>query len=127
MSSRAIRIVVPAEAEHIPLLRTAVSGVAARHGFTLEEMDDLRMGVEEAAVLLLRQSNGEPITLELALLDDRIDATVSTVTAGEGPAVDPQSFSWRILSSLADEVHTEHDGPTARIVLTKRPTQSLSA
>ena len=127
MTSRTIRIVVPAEAGHMPLLRTAVAGVAARHGFTLEEMDDLRMGVEEAAVLLLRQSNGEPITLELELLDDRVDAAVSTLTTSEAPAVDPESFSWRILSSLADEVHTEHDGALARIVLTKHPTQSLSA
>lgn len=111
----------------MPLLRTAVAGVAARHGFTLEEMDDLRMGVEEAAVLLLRRSNGEPITLELELLDDRIDATVSTLASGEGPAVDPESFSWRILSSLADEVHAEQDGALARIVLTKHPTQSLPA
>ena len=127
MTSRTVRIVVPAEAGHMPLLRTAVAGVAARHGFTLEEMDDLRMGVEEAAVLLLRQSNGEPITLELELLDERIDAAVSTLTSGEEPAVDPESFSWRILSSLADQVHTEHDGDLARIVLTKHPTQSLSA
>ena len=125
MSSRTIRLVIPAEADHVPLLRTTVAAVAGRRQFTLEEVDDLRMGVEEAAVLLLRRTTGESISLELTLVDHRIEATISALT-GEEPVVDQESFSWMILSALADDVTADqHDG-TARIVLKKQPTQSLA-
>lgn len=127
MTPSTVRVIVPPDADHVTLLRTAVTGVAARQGFTLEEVDDLRMGVEEAALLLLRRATDEPITLEIMLHADRIEASVSTVTTDQAPAVDRDSFSWTILSALVDGVRSDQDGAAARIVLTKHPTQSLPA
>lgn len=125
--SGVITVRIPAEAGHVPLLRTAVAGVAARQEFTLEEVDDLRMGVEEAAVLLLRRSAGEPIELHLEVTADGLDIRLETTIDGEEPAVDTASFSWTILSALVDEVATAREGAHARITLAKRRTQGIPA
>ena len=65
MTSRTVTVRIPPEAWHVPLLRTTVAGIAARADFTLEEVDDLRMGVEEAAVLLLRSAGAERLDLSI--------------------------------------------------------------
>ena len=125
--SGVITVRIPAEAGHVPLLRTAVAGVAARQEFTLEEVDDLRMGVEEAAVILLRRGAGEPIELHLEVTGDGLDVRLETVVDGEEPPVDTASFSWTILSALVDEVASTREGRRARIALAKRRTQGLPA
>ena len=120
MTSGIVRVRVPPDADHVPLLRTAVAGVAARMGFTLEEVDDLRMGVEEAAVLLLRHGGASPLELDLLVDEGAIEASVAGDVEGDGDAVDRESFSWTILAALVDEVRTERDGASGRIVLVKR-------
>ena len=127
MTSETVSVRIPPEAGHVPLLRTTVAGVAARMGFTLDEVDDLRMGVEEAAVLLLRQGGKNRITLDLRLADDTIEASVEGDLTGEEPAVDRQSFSWTILSALVNDVWTEREGRSGRIVLVKKRSQDLPA
>jgi len=125
--SGVITVRIPAEAGHVPLLRTAVAGVAARQDFTLEEVDDLRMGVEEAAVLLLRRSASQPIELHLEVTGDGLDIRLETVIDGDEPAIDTSSFSWTILSALVDEVASTREGNRARIALAKRRTQGIPA
>jgi len=114
---------VPPLADHLMLLRTVVSGSAARRDYTLEQVDDLRMAVEEAAVQLLRHGTGSPLVLHATLEEDELRVELSTVTATQDAVFDPSSFSWMILQALTDDLSTAVDGDAAtlRLVKYRRP------
>jgi len=114
---------VPPLADHLMLLRTVVSGIAARRDYTLEQVDDLRMAVEEAAVQLLRHGTGSPLVLHATLEEDELRVELSTVTATQDAVFDPSSFSWMILQALTDDLSTAVDGDAAtlRLVKYRRP------
>lgn len=120
MDAPTITLRVPPLADHVTLLRTVVSGIAARRDYTLEQVDDLRMAVEEAAVQLLRHGDGGPLRLDAVIGAGTLDVELSTGLApGETAVVDPSSFSWMILQALTDEVSTAVDGGAARLRMVK--------
>lgn len=126
MLTGTITIKVPPTAGHLAVLRTAIGGVAARDRFTLDQVDDLRMAVEEAAVQLLRRASGDRIVMHVESTDKGIEVRLETVVEGGDVVIDESSFSWAILSALADAVRVEADGTQAAVVLTKHRLVTLS-
>lgn len=114
-----ITLRVPPLADHLTLLRTVVSGIAARQDYTLEQVDDLRMAVEEAAVQLLRHGTGDPLVLHATVGEDELVVELSTSTAANETVFDPSSFSWMILQALTDRLSTAVEGDTATLRLVK--------
>jgi serine/threonine-protein kinase RsbW len=110
---------VPPLADHLSLLRTVVSGIAARQDYTLEQVDDLRMAVEEAAVQLLRHGNGSPLVFHATVAEDELHVELSTTTATHETVFDPSSFSWMILQALTDRLSTAVEGEAATLHLVK--------
>ena len=49
----AVEIRLPADSAYLSVLRTATAGLAARLDFTLDEIEDLRIAVDEACAMLL--------------------------------------------------------------------------
>ena len=49
----AVEIRLPADSAYLSILRTATAGLAARLDFTLDEIEDLRIAVDEACAMLL--------------------------------------------------------------------------
>ena len=119
MDAPTVTLRVPPLADHVTLLRTVVSGIAARRDYTLEQVDDLRMAVEEAAVLLLRHGDGTPLELRAMVEDRQLQVELSTNIATPETVVDPSSFSWMILQALTDGLSTAVDGTTATLTLVK--------
>ena len=48
-----VELRLPADAAYLSVLRTATAGLAARLDFTLDEIEDLRIAVDEACAMLL--------------------------------------------------------------------------
>ena len=48
-----VELRLPADGAYLSVLRTATAGLAARLDFTLDEIEDLRIAVDEACALLL--------------------------------------------------------------------------
>jgi serine/threonine-protein kinase RsbW len=97
-------------AEYVAVLRAAIAGIAGRDAFTVEQIDDLRMAVEEAAAQLLRRSTGQ-LTMAVTPDDEGLAIRIAANVDGADPVVDETSFSWMILSALADHVTTEPGEP----------------
>jgi hypothetical protein len=114
-----VTVTVPASAGHLAVLRTAVGGFAARDSFTLDQVDDLRMAVEEAAVQLLRHMRGDRVGMELETTRSGVEVRLSGEVAPGDPVIDEASFSWTILRALADELRVDTDGSQATIVMNK--------
>ncbi|HEX4016362.1 MAG TPA: anti-sigma regulatory factor [Frankiaceae bacterium] len=104
-----VRLRLPAIGAYLSVLRTATAGLAARLDFTLEEIEDLRIAVDEACALLLPSSvPGADLDCVFELAAGELRITVSALTLdGAEPARD--SFAWTVLSALAGEVDSSVD------------------
>jgi serine/threonine-protein kinase RsbW len=103
-------ITLPAVSAYLSVLRTATAGLAARLDFTIDEIEDLRIAVDEACAMLLPQALPDAdITCEFALDDGAIQVNVSVLTVdGQQPSRD--TFAWTVLSALAGDVDSSADG-----------------
>ncbi len=102
-------LTLPASSAYLSVLRTATAGLAARLDFTLDEIEDLRIAVDEACAMLLADAApGAELScrfeLEPALI--RVAVTVRS-KQGQVPACD--TFAWTVLSALAGEVDAASD------------------
>lgn len=116
-----VEVRLPAESAYLSVLRTATAGLAARLDFTLDEIEDLRIAVDEACAILLDQSVPDA-TLQCAfeLSTDAMHVTVSVPTT-DGRLPQRGTFAWTVLTSLAGEVDANVDEMrTVRITLHKR-------
>jgi serine/threonine-protein kinase RsbW len=107
-----VSVRVPATAAYLSVLRTTTASLAARLDFTLDEIEDLRIAVDEASCLLLVGAvEGGELTSVFAMSADSIQISVSTMT-DKGHTLSRDSFAWTVLSALAGEVDawTEADG-----------------
>jgi len=123
-----VTVRLPAAAAYLAVLRTTTASLAARLDFTLDEIEDLRIAVDEACCLLLAGAQpGAELTSRFTMSDDTIHVTVSTPTTG-GRAPSRDSFAWTVLSALAGHVDswTEPDGRQT-IELVKRRGSEVTA
>ena len=102
----AVEIRMPAESAYLSVLRTATAGLAARLDFTLDEIEDLRIAVDEACAMLLPGAiEGSALSCRFVLGPDTLAVTVTIATA-RGQLPERDTFSWTVLSALAGEVDT---------------------
>jgi serine/threonine-protein kinase RsbW len=118
-----VEVRISARPALIPTVRAVASDLAGRADFDLDAISDLRMAVDEACTTLVGLASPEVmLSCKFILADNRIEVTVST-TADSGCAVNTESFGWRVLETLADEVHTgrglDSDPEALMIQLTK--------
>ncbi|MGH3738823.1 MAG: anti-sigma regulatory factor [Micromonosporaceae bacterium] len=114
-------LTVPAEGAYLSVLRTAAAGLAARLHFTLDEIEDLRIAVDEACAMLVGDAApGTDLSCRFAVAEDALGVAVSVAVNGRPALPGTQTFAWTVLTALAGEVHAEHDGGRATIRLTKR-------
>jgi serine/threonine-protein kinase RsbW len=116
-----VTVSMPAEGAYLSVLRTATAGLAARLDFTLDEIEDLRIAVDEACAMLLAQAiPGTSLDCAFDLGSEEMTITVSVIAAEPRiPARD--TFAWTVLSALAGTVDSRlGDGDQVSIVLRKR-------
>ena len=113
---------VPASSAYLGVLRTATAGLAARMHFTLDEIEDLRIAVDEAcAILLALTPDDSELTCRFVVLPDVLTVETSILTASNEAGLPPgESFAWQVLSALTDEVSALAVDGRATIRLTKR-------
>jgi serine/threonine-protein kinase RsbW len=116
-----VTVCMPAEGAYLSVLRTATAGLAARLDFTLDEIEDLRIAVDEACAMLLAQAiPGTNLECAFDLGADLMTITVS-VTAAEPRMPARDTFAWTVLSALAGTVDSRLDADDqVSIVLRKR-------
>jgi serine/threonine-protein kinase RsbW len=116
-----VRVSVPARAEFVHVLRSVTAAVAARLPLSLDDVDDLRLAVDEACARLLALP-GEPSTfrLDLRTLPDQFEmvAAVDASTPTWPPTGFEDTLAWRVLGALAENVRFElwNGAPAIRIV-----------
>jgi hypothetical protein len=99
-----VRLAVPATPEFLRLARVTATGLASRLGFTFDEVEDLRLAIDELCYALIG-SKGRTGTVDLRYLVlgealevegvGNFEETVADITLSE--------LSERILTALVDE------------------------
>ncbi|MEV5706238.1 anti-sigma factor [Actinoallomurus sp. NPDC052274] len=99
-----VTVRLPADSAYLSVLRTATAGLAARLDFNLDEIEDLRIAIDEACAMLLAQAvPGTDLTCEFELTEDAMSISVSVLTV-DGLEPSRDTFAWTVLSSLAGDV-----------------------
>lgn len=103
-----VRLAVPADARYLSAVRLVAASLATDLDFTVDDIDELRMAVDEAtAVLIGNASNAAVIRLVFTLtrqepamlgVDGSIDATIDGSTVSD--TVDP--LARRIVAAVVD-------------------------
>ena len=102
-----VTVRLPADSAYLSVLRTATAGLAARLDFNLDEIEDLRIAIDEACAMLLAQAvPGTDLTCEFELAGDSMSISVSVLTV-DGLEPSRDTFAWTVLSSLAGDVDAE--------------------
>jgi serine/threonine-protein kinase RsbW len=101
-----VELRLPADGAYLSVLRTATAGLAARLDFTLDEIEDLRIAVDEACALLLPDAvPGSAMTCLFSLADGALAVTVR-VPSRTGRVPRRNTFAWTVLTALAGDVDT---------------------
>jgi serine/threonine-protein kinase RsbW len=118
-----VLLAVPASGAWLGVLRTATASLASRLSFTLDEIEDLRIAVDEAcAILLALASLDAVLSCRFTVTGNAltVDATVPTDNPATVRLPSGESFAWQVLSALADDVSARVEGSDVSIRLTKR-------
>ena len=118
-----VRLAVPATPEFLRLARVTATGLASRLGFTFDEVEDLRLAIDELCYALIG-SKGRPGTVELRYMVlgealevegvGNFDEATAEITLSE--------LSERILTALVDEHDLAPTDGHPRFRLLKRRT-----
>lgn len=128
---------VPVSADLLVLARLTAAAVASRAGFNVEEIDDLRLAVDELCLPLVRAAPAGRLHLCYRLGEDAIEITCSVTGDGAGrltggPSITfgqphpDDTLSARILDALVDEHGHATVGEGSRHWLRKRRAVSMT-
>jgi serine/threonine-protein kinase RsbW len=120
-TNETVELTVPASAAYVSVVRTVTASLAARRDFTIEEIDDLRIAVDEASALLLPHAGPGSLWASFGGADDTLVIEVSVPLPPDSTAAEPDqtSFAWMVLAALADEVTSTTSADRLALTLTK--------
>jgi serine/threonine-protein kinase RsbW len=115
----AVEVRIPADVVYVSTLRLTAASLAARCDLTIDDIEDLRLAVDEACALLL------PHAAEKSTLDARFElhsarpVVETPVATDEGAEPDRTGFAWTVLGALASSVDVRNADGRLGIVVTK--------
>jgi serine/threonine-protein kinase RsbW len=136
--NQSIRLVVPADAEYIDIVRLTLYGIATRMGFSYEAVEDMKIAVTEACNNVVLHAYQVPskgiIEIEFEMFEDKfcinvkdngnsfdIDYAVNRADSLHHKRLEEVEIGGLgifLMNSLMDDVDVRIDGGT-RVVLTK--------
>lgn len=120
-----ISVTLPARSEFVHVVRSVVATIAARLDFSVDEIEDLRLVVDEACGQLLGVPGSATLTLKLIPAPRFLTLVVSTDASYSWPPQGQNALAWEILSALSDESTFEEldGGPTIKLGKKARQTR----
>lgn len=102
-----IRLEFPADTVNMAIARTVAAAVAARADLTMDQVEDVRLAMDEATAHMIRAAiSGSLISCELWIHDQGVHASLSCNTASHD-SPEPEPFSWMVLTALVQSLHLE--------------------
>ncbi|MEH0935559.1 ATP-binding protein [Micromonospora psammae] len=116
-----VHLTVPADGGYLGVLRTATAGLAARLQFALDEIEDLRIAVDEACAMLLAIATRDAeLECRFAVTEDALTVEVTVPTVRGATLPSESSFAWKVLTALTTSASATAGGGRATISLLTR-------
>ncbi len=126
VAPQVIEVRLPADSSYVSLLRTTTAALAARLRFTVDEIEDLRIAVDEACAMLLSSAHaGATVTCTFDMAADTLNISLA-VPSRTSAVPSKNTFGWTVLSALAGGADAGADGETSWISLHKRRSSAES-
>jgi len=102
-AARPVRLSVPASPRYLAAARLVAASLGAESGLSVDDLDDLRLGVNEFVSLLVESARADArIDLEFQLEDGRITVRGAIDGAGAAP-VEADELTRRIVEAVVDD------------------------
>jgi anti-sigma regulatory factor (Ser/Thr protein kinase) len=120
-----VELTIPVKADLVVLARLTAATVASRANFDVEEIEDLRLAVDELCISLVQGLGDGRLDLQFTRDDDSIEVSCSfrTVAGDHASGLEDESLgglSARILDALVDEHGEDGQDGERRAWLRKR-------
>ncbi|WP_346538397.1 ATP-binding protein [Micromonospora sp. DPT] len=117
-----VHLTVPADGGYLGVLRTATAGLAARLQFALDEIEDLRIAVDEACAMLLAIATRDAeLECRFSVTEDALTVEVTVPTVRGATLPSESSFAWKVLTALTTAAFADAaEGRATISLLTRR-------
>ncbi|MCU1430392.1 MAG: rsbW [Actinomycetia bacterium] len=115
-----VRLTIPAALEFVRIARLTASGVATRIGFDVEEIEDLRVAIDELSSILVEAANGGDLELVFTSRSDGLAMEGTVAFSGSPGEYAIDDLTKQILAAVVDEYGVEAQSGTARFRCFKR-------
>ena len=102
-----VRLSLPASPRYLAAARLVATSLGAESGLSVDDLDDLRLGVNELVSLLVDASaDGGRVDLEFEI-DDGAITVRGALAGGIATAVEADELTRRIVSAVVDHHHLD--------------------
>jgi hypothetical protein len=119
-----IRLTIPSEPEYLRLARLAAADAGSRVGLDVEEIEDLRIGVDELCYALLSGADGRPLTVVFSIEPGAIRVRGECPTSNNGDVIVLSELAASIVKATVDEHELDSEGGANRFRVVKRVSSS---
>jgi serine/threonine-protein kinase RsbW len=115
-----VRLAVPASLEYVRIVRLTASGVASHLGFDVDELENLRVAVDELSSLVLEAAGGDGV-LEVDFLARGDELRIEgRALAGLATSIAAEPLTAQILNAVIDEYELVVEDGYARFRCVRR-------
>jgi serine/threonine-protein kinase RsbW len=119
-----VRIKIPASPAYVQVVRLVAAGLASRLKFTIDDIEDLKIAVDElCAYLTGAQGREGDLDVRFTVTDDRIEiAGIGILAPGQKIRTDLTDFSRMILDTVVDSatLNSTNGRPAFNLVKSRR-------
>lgn len=116
-----VEMSVPLRAEYASTIRTVAAALGADAGFSIDELDDIRLALSEVFSALVDEADGDRAHVSFEVGDG--SARIEVRTDGSSTGVQLDELALRILRSVTDRFEVTGDV----LVIVKHATEATSA
>src|SRR5919198_6324316 len=103
MATSTVHLEIPASGAYLAVARAAATGLAAQLRFTYDEIDDLRIAVDEACTqLMARRGSADTIRVVYHMADGDLSVEVSVDASDSGGPLATDPFNPELLNPTND-------------------------
>ncbi|WP_207841522.1 ATP-binding protein [Williamsia soli] len=106
-----VNIRVPADRSQVPMIRAIAETLAVLADFSLDEVADIKLAVDEAAMTVIGGASADAeLKVALTAADQKFHAIIQSWFPADNTLVQ-QGFGWHVLQTLTSSVAV-HEGET---------------
>ena len=121
MHGEEVRLTMPAQPQLLRVARLTAAGLAGRLGFNFDEIEDVKIAVDELCFALVGTKGREgELTVTYRLLPDALEIEGTGAFGGSATPPAPSELSAQILAAVVDEHELTRDGDQLKFRLRKQ-------